>query len=64
MFMLVSTLIAMVAQCRDFFEKENYLLLSLGCALLVLAVWILVEAALAIRRRDRYDTDEIVLPEG
>ena len=61
-FMLVSTLIAMVGKCRDFLEKENYLLLTLCCALLVLAVWVLVEAALAIRRGDRHEGDEIELP--
>jgi carbon starvation protein len=47
-FMMASTVVAMVGNLRRF---EDPLLLTVGGVLLVLAVWLLVEAALTLRRR-------------
>ena len=51
-FMLASTLVAMTENLRGFAQgpKKDPLLLAVGGVLLVLAVWLLVEAALAMRR--------------
>jgi len=50
LFMLVSTLAAMLSKLRDFWKAGDWVLFATGGLLLVLAVWLAVEAALAVRR--------------
>ena len=47
-FMLVTTLTAMLIKIRDFWNDETYLLLILGGVILVLSIWLAVEAGLRI----------------
>jgi carbon starvation protein len=66
-FMMVSTLTAMVLKVRDFYQQREYLLLGLSLAIIVIAVWLIIEAVLAIGRQRRLDpltTLEIDLPEA
>ena len=49
-FMLTTTIIAMVLNVRRFYLAENYLLLAVGSILLALAVWLVVEAVLRLSR--------------
>jgi carbon starvation protein len=49
-FMLGTTLIAMVMNVKDFFMAENYLLLAIGSILLMLAVWLGVEGIIIFAR--------------
>ena len=49
-FMLVSTLWAMTSNLLDFWANRQLLLLLTGGAVLVLALWLVVEACLAVRR--------------
>ncbi len=62
-FMLVSTLTAMVEKLKVFKEKEQHLLLVVGLALFLIAVGIIIEGIRAFARRDRYDDDAIVFDE-
>ncbi len=48
--MLVTTITAMISNAQSFFEGENWLLFGVGTFLLVLALWLVVEAGLAIAR--------------
>lgn len=50
MFMLVTTLIAMVANVRTFFEQGNFLLLAVGVSVLFLAIWLVVEGLVRFTR--------------
>ena len=50
-FMLVTTLTAMLIKLRDFWNDETYLLLILGGVILVLSIWLAVEAGLRILRK-------------
>ena len=55
-FMLVSTVIAMVSNLRDFYARWNEggaMLFVVGSILLVLALWLVAEAAVAWRRAHR-----------
>jgi carbon starvation protein len=54
-FMLVSTLTAMVLKLGDFFAKQQWLLLVVGACITAIAVWLVVEAGLALRRYRRED---------
>ena len=59
-FMLVSTVIAMVSNLRDFHARWNEggaILFVVGSMLLVLAVWLVVEAAIAYKKIDREKRD-------
>jgi len=56
LFMLVTTIFAMVANVRTFYADGNRLLLAVGSFLLVLAVWLTVEGALRFRRELRATT--------
>ena len=58
-FMLVSTGFAAAGKLRDFYLKENYLLLGVGSALVVIGIAIVVETARAFLSRQRYDDDLI-----
>ncbi len=49
-FMLVTTMVAMVLNVRNFYNDENYLLLAVGLILLVLAVWLTVEGVLRFKQ--------------
>ena len=53
LFMLATTIFAMVANVRSFYADGNRLLLAVGSFLLVLAVWLTVEGALRFRRELR-----------
>lgn len=46
LFMLVTTLSAMILNVRTFYEQGSYLLLAVGGAVLVLAVWLVIEGVL------------------
>ncbi len=52
-FMLVTTMTAMVIKLRDFWNLQTYLLLILGLGILVLAVWLTVEAVIRLRATQR-----------
>ena len=53
-FMLVTTLAAMIASVWNFVNDRNYLLLVLGSSLLLLAIWLIVEGVLRFtRERDK-----------
>ena len=58
-FMLVSTGFATADKLRDFYLKENYLLLGVGSALVVIGIAIVVETVRAFLSRQRYDDDLI-----
>ncbi len=62
-FMLVSTLTAMVEKLKGFKENKQYLLLTVGVALFLIAVGIIIEGIRAFARRERYDDDAIVFDE-
>ena len=49
-FMLVTTLIAMLSNVRSFFNEGSYLLLAVGGAVLLLALWLIVEGVLRFTR--------------
>lgn len=49
LFMFASTLAAMVANLRDFLAAEEWPLVTVGGALLALALWLCVEGVLALR---------------
>jgi carbon starvation protein len=53
LFMMVSTLTAMAIKLRDFFVREQTLLLVVGGCITLIAVWLVVEAGLALRRYRR-----------
>ena len=48
-FMLITTLIAMVIKMRDFWNNGTYLLLALGICIFLLSLWLGWEAALRIK---------------
>ncbi len=60
LFMLVSTLTAMAKKLTAFKENEQYLLLTVGVALYLDAVGIIIEGIRAYARRERHDDDAIV----
>ena len=49
-FMLVSTLTAMAGNLIDFWDGRQWLLFGTGLTVFTLAVWLTIEAALAVRR--------------
>lgn len=64
--MLGTTITAMVGNTREFVDGGDWLLASVGSVLLLLAVWLVVESALAIRRHLKSGTvidDLAVFPE-
>ena len=48
-FMLITTLTAMVIKIRDFWNSETYLLLVLGVGIFLLSFWLGLEAVLRVR---------------
>jgi carbon starvation protein len=66
-FMMITTLIAMTTKLLSFWRTGNTTLLVVGGAISFIAVWLVVEAVLAIRRYARSPAEEgldIVLPGG
>lgn len=62
LFMMVSTLTAMAFKLREFYAAGHTLLLVVGSIITVIAVWLIVEAALALlryRREGRREDPEI-----
>ena len=54
-FMLATTLIAMLIKARDFWNQGAHLLLLLGGGILILSVWLTVEAAVRLLRQEKPD---------
>jgi carbon starvation protein len=50
LFMIVTTLVAMVSNVRTFFVQQNYLLLGVGVTVLFLAIWPVVEGVVRFTR--------------
>jgi carbon starvation protein len=50
LFMMVATLVAMTSNLRGFVQEGQTTLLVVGSAITVIAVWLVVEAALAVNR--------------
>lgn len=64
-FMMLSTLTAMAIGLRDFWAQGLHLLLAVGCCILLIAFWLVVESVLAVLRyrREAAVTDlNILLP--
>jgi carbon starvation protein len=59
-FMLVVTISAMVIKLQTFWRKENWMLLGVGGAILLLAVWLALEAFLSLMRLFRARAQEKV----
>ncbi len=51
LFMVITTIIAMVINVRRFYLQDNYLLLVVGSILLLLAVWLVAEGIIRFARR-------------
>lgn len=51
-FMMVVTIVAMVINIRQYWDEQNFLLLSVACCIFVLSLWLAWEAFLRIRRDD------------
>jgi carbon starvation protein len=65
-FMMVTTLIAMVSKLLSFWRDSNTTLLVVGGAITAIALWLVIEAVLAIVRYSRTPAEEnleIVLPD-
>jgi carbon starvation protein len=56
-FMMATTLIAMVVNLRGYIERGEHLLTIVGSCIAGIAIWLLVEAVLALRR---YRTSPVV----
>ena len=52
-FMLITTLTAMVIKIRDFWNSETYLLLILGGGIFLLSLWLGLEAVLRVAQTGR-----------
>jgi carbon starvation protein len=66
-FMMVTTMVAMGIKLVSFAKTGNLTLLVIGGAISLIAVWLVVEAVLAVVRYSRTPAEEnldIVLPEG
>jgi carbon starvation protein len=61
LFMMVTSIVAMVLNVRGFYEEGQHLLLAVGGLLLVLAVWLAVEGALCFRRLRRDRRGEVAI---
>ena len=49
-FMMITTMVAMILNVRDFYNGESHLLLAVGLVLLMLAVWLTVEGVLRFKQ--------------
>jgi carbon starvation protein len=52
-FMMTTTLVAMASKLRSYYMGGNTTLLVIGGAISIIAVWLVIEAALAVRRYAR-----------
>ena len=52
-FMMISTLVAMAVKVADFYREGQTVLLVVGGCITLIAVWLVVEAFLALRRYRR-----------
>jgi carbon starvation protein len=50
LFMLVTTITAMILNVRNFYKSGSYLLLAVGGILLVLAIWLTLEGVVRFAR--------------
>jgi carbon starvation protein len=50
LFMMITTVIAMVIKLKDFWELKTYPLLIVGVAIIVLAIWLAVEASIRVAK--------------
>ncbi|UER54854.1 carbon starvation protein A [Kineosporiaceae bacterium SCSIO 59966] len=57
-FLLVMTSWALVVNLRNFIEEGQWVLAPLDAIIFVLAIWLIVEAAIALRSARRHDTTE------
>jgi carbon starvation protein len=57
-FMMLSTLTAMTLKLVDYWTGRQWLLLVLGGCILMIAIWLVVEAMLAVRRYRKGDTTD------
>jgi len=67
LFMMVTTVVAMVSKLRAFAAAGNTTLLGVGAAITVIAVWLVVESVLAVNRYRRsppVDSLEVSLPDA
>jgi carbon starvation protein len=65
-FMMATTLVAMTSKLRSYYLEKNITLLVVGGAITVIAVWLVTEAYLAVRRYRRtpdLESLEVGLPE-
>ena len=63
LFMMVSTLSAMVLKLRDFWDAGLTLLLVVGGCITLTGIWLVVEAVLAVRRfRREARTEQLDIP--
>jgi len=58
LFMMGSTLVAMFLKLRDYASDGQHLLLNIGSCITLIALWLMVEAVLALRRFRRGQTTE------
>lgn len=63
LFMLISTVTAVIEHLAEFWRKEQHLLIIVGSALLLTAIGIVVEGIRTYRRGERYDDDLISFPD-
>jgi carbon starvation protein len=49
LFMIITTVVAMIIKIRDFWEVKSYLLLVIGLGVFGLSIWLVVEAILRFR---------------
>ncbi|MER7457927.1 carbon starvation protein A [Micromonospora sp. NPDC126480] len=61
-FLLVMTTWALIVQLREFIEAEEWVLAPLDAIIFVLAVWLIVEAVLALRRASGQTADAEPVP--
>jgi len=52
-FMLISTMVAMAVALRGFWAARDWLLLITGGVLFIIAIWLTIEAVIAVRRYRR-----------
>ena len=58
-FMLISTFTALIMNLKQFFNRDQHLLLAVGSGLLLIAVGVVVEGLRSFLRGERHDDDAI-----
>jgi carbon starvation protein len=67
LFMMITTLVAMISKLRAFAAAGNTTLLGVGVAITIIAIWLVVESVLAVHRYRRSPTVEsleVTLPDA